>query len=122
MKELSLGEQLDHALMNFVEAKKELARVRELILLETSPFPGARITSRERQVLFCISRGLQNKEIADELRCSVRTVKAHVSSMLAKTGLPDRVSLRERIYDEKTIKALTNIVPIHAHSARAAQC
>src|SRR5258708_33338414 len=120
MKDISVGTQLDRAIMNFIEAKKELARVRELILLETSPFPGSRITLRERQVLFCVSRGLQNKEIAIELGCSVRTIKAHVSSMLAKTGLPDRVSLRERIYDEKTIEALSNIIPIHANSERTA--
>lgn len=119
MKELSLGAQLDRALTNLVEAKKEVARIRELILVETLPFH-ARITVRERQVLFCLSRGLQNKEIANELGCSVRVVKFHISSMLMKTGASDRMTLRQRIYDEKSIEALTNIIPIHANSERTA--
>lgn len=59
------------------------------------PFPpdGAPVealTSREREVLELIARGLPNKGIAAELRISEHTVKFHVGSVLAKLGASSR--------------------------------
>jgi hypothetical protein len=45
-------------------------------------------------VLALIRDGLQNSEIAIRLGVSVNTVRFHVSNLLAKSGLPDRVLLR----------------------------
>jgi len=48
------------------------------------------LTPREREVLVLIGRGMPNKIIARELSLSEKTVKAHVSSILAKLGVTDR--------------------------------
>jgi len=48
------------------------------------------LTGREREVLAHIAEGRSNREIARLLRVSEKTVKTHVSSVLAKLGVADR--------------------------------
>lgn len=48
------------------------------------------LTPRELEVLDLISEGLQNSEIAERLFVTERTVKFHVSSILAKLGADNR--------------------------------
>jgi DNA-binding NarL/FixJ family response regulator len=49
------------------------------------------LSERELEVLRLMARGQENAEIAEALNISPRTVKNHVSSILAKLGQPNRV-------------------------------
>lgn len=59
------------------------------------PFPAApelaALTPREHQVLVLMAQALTNPEIADTLGVGEQTVKTHVSKVLAKLGVRDRV-------------------------------
>lgn len=48
------------------------------------------LTARERDVLALIAKGYENQRIADELFISLKTVKTHVSNILAKLEVSDR--------------------------------
>jgi DNA-binding NarL/FixJ family response regulator len=62
-------------------------------LLHSAHAPGRgldALTTREREVLAELAKGRSNREIARALHVSEKTVKAHVSSVLAKLGVQDR--------------------------------
>lgn len=48
------------------------------------------LTDREMEVLLCIGNGMTNQEISDKLFIGVKTVKTHVSNVLAKLEVKDR--------------------------------
>jgi DNA-binding CsgD family transcriptional regulator len=58
---------------------------------------GVKVSRREQEVLDGVLQGLGNKEIASRLNVSERTVKFHVSSLLAKFGVNDRIALSREV-------------------------
>ncbi|RVX39359.1 LuxR family two component transcriptional regulator [Nonomuraea polychroma] len=58
-----------------------------------------RLSEREREVALAVGQGRSNAEIARELYMSVPTVKAHVSRILTKLDLNNRVQVALLVYD-----------------------
>lgn len=58
--------------------------------LAVEPLP---LTDREREVVMLLGEGLSNRQIADRLRLSVRTVESHIYNAMSKTGTTSRDEL-----------------------------
>ncbi|MBD0424097.1 response regulator transcription factor [Streptomyces sp. TRM S81-3] len=79
---------MEHAAGTTADTRRTRARERIAVL-----------NDREREVAVAVGRGLANAEIAAELFMSVATVKTHVSRVLAKLGLNNRVQIALLAYD-----------------------
>ncbi|HET9016578.1 MAG TPA: response regulator transcription factor [Thermomicrobiaceae bacterium] len=66
------------------------AKVRQSLRRGSQPEPEALLSAREIEILRQAARGLHNKEIADALFISVRTVETHLSHILTKLGVSSR--------------------------------
>jgi DNA-binding NarL/FixJ family response regulator len=72
-------------------------------LVETSRHPATSVdpalgtlTAREQEVLHLLAEGLTDREIAEALTVSPRTVETHVSSVLHKLGARNRAEASRR--------------------------
>jgi DNA-binding CsgD family transcriptional regulator/tetratricopeptide (TPR) repeat protein len=68
--------------------------------------PGpAGLTPREAEVLGLVARGLTNSQIADRLFISRSTAGVHISSILTKTGTPNRHEAAQWAHDHGLVRA-----------------
>jgi DNA-binding NarL/FixJ family response regulator len=69
------------------------SRVARLLIAGAGrPDPAAGLSSREREVLALVARGMANKQIARALGITERTVKVHLGNVFRRIGVSDRTS------------------------------
>lgn len=73
------------------------AQSTEAATTSTAPSAWALLSAREAQVARAVSAGRSNKEVADKMFISERTVKAHLSAIFEKLGVRDRLQLVLRL-------------------------
>ena len=85
------------------EARAELRRVDDELALANGAATAAgsrledTLSAREREVALLVARGLKNREIAEQLVISERTVENHIHRALERTGFRSRAELAARI-------------------------
>jgi two-component system nitrate/nitrite response regulator NarL len=65
--------------------------------------PSAQLTSREHEIIALVAEGLKNKQIADRLCISEATVRHHLTSILKKLDVSDRLELLIYAYQNNLV-------------------
>ena len=73
--------------------KSTLNQVSNSIQTDNDESDTAPLSDREKDVLICLSKGLKNNEIADQLNISVHTVITHRKNIVRKTGIKSVAAL-----------------------------
>jgi DNA-binding NarL/FixJ family response regulator len=109
------AEEIVHAVRVIAEGEALLAPkiTRRLLARFAHRLPSAtlethdilkRLTRRELEVLELVARGYSNSEIGDALHLAASSVKTHVSHVLTKLGMADRVRLVILAYDTGLVR------------------
>ncbi len=98
---------MEHAAGTAADTRRTRARTRV-----------AALNDREREVAVAVGRGLANAAIAAELFMSVATVKTHVSRILAKLDLNNRVQVALLVYDAGLLDGNGEDTPDRRHGRR----
>lgn len=80
-----IGHEVMERLAVLLQKNKNIAEANEDLLAD--------MTEREKEICTLLAKGLNNRQIADELYISEGTVKNYVSSIYDKTGIHDRSKL-----------------------------
>jgi DNA-binding NarL/FixJ family response regulator len=94
-----------NALLGTTVTKRLLERFTDGAPHATPPPALDGLTDREREILALMAAGLSNSEIAERLVVGGTTVKTHVSSILRKLGVRDRVQAVIVAYDAGLVRA-----------------
>ena len=93
------------------------ASERPLVGGETDdPSTTAPLTAREREVAALVAQGMSNRQIAQELYLSERTIENHVSKIRRKLGLNSRSQLSSWVTQRTWLSSDTNEVPLRQAS------
>jgi DNA-binding CsgD family transcriptional regulator len=84
-------------------ARPDIARVDALLVHRTDAGSHG-LTPREVQVLRLVAAGKSNKEVADALSLSVKTVERHVGNILMKLDVPSRVAATAWAYEHEVVR------------------
>lgn len=84
-------------------ARPDIARVDALLVHRTGAGSHG-LTPREVQVLRLVAAGKSNKEVADALSLSVKTVERHVGNILMKLDVPSRAAATAWAYEHEVVR------------------
>jgi DNA-binding NarL/FixJ family response regulator len=88
--------------LNQINRWRDVRRVQNTEELPTIVVPSnVELTPTERKVVELVAKGMANREIADKLNVSQRTIESHVSNMLNKTNLNNRTELARWAIESK---------------------
>jgi DNA-binding NarL/FixJ family response regulator len=97
--------------MNQKESKQSLANLqRGNAMLDLSDI---KITRRDEQVLHLLVEGCSNKEIAEQLSISPRTVKQHLRTLFLRAGIKDgrkRVKLATAVFQREQRELCNHVI------------
>ena len=82
------------------EAVRELRRLGHRVRRGAGPRSDGALTAREREIALLVAGGRTNREIAEQLVLSTRTIEAHLRTIYAKLGLRSRVELTRAMAEE----------------------
>ena len=82
------------------EATRELRRLGHRVVRAAAAPAGGPLTAREREIAELVAAGRTNREVAEQLVLSPRTIEAHVRNIYGKLGVRSRVELARSFDDE----------------------